>query len=68
MIKGKGRIGKRKIGLLNSDQFFPHKDRSRQKFYFWAVGIDEMLFMKAVREDTVFEALGSGTHRKKGAA
>ena len=61
-------MGKKDKGRLNADHFRPHKDSSWLRTCFWAVGIDEMLFMKAVREDTVFEALGSGTHRKKGAA
>ncbi len=30
-----------------------------------AVGIAEIIFMKDIQENTVLEALGSGTHRQK---
>ena len=56
-------MGKKDKGRLNTDHFRPHKDSSWLRTCFWAVGIDEMLFMKAVREDTAFGAFGSGSNR-----
>ena len=57
------KIGKKDKGRLNADHFRPHKDSSSLRTCFWAFGINEMLFMKAVQEDTAFEVRGSGSNR-----
>ena len=60
ILRARDKWAKKDKGRLNTDRFHPPKERSWLRTCFWAVEIDEMLFMKAVQEDTVFEAFGSG--------